>query len=843
MISPENDIVKYPILNIKNITETFNGLILASGRNGVYEINPENKNFRIIEDLEPSKKSLEYSSIYALQETKSKNLILGTNGAGLIFYDRLTNKIKKFNMNSGLPSDIVQGVILDSNDFIWASTTKGLVNIKIKNNDTLIDIYDKKDGLASTEYNYGSFSKLDKNLFAFGGVDGVTFFNPKEIIAKNYKPNLVFEEFKLSNKVVKPSEKPLDKHINETQKIVLKSNENSIEIKFTGIQHATSNKMKYSWILEGFENDWSKPSANNFATYTNLESGKYTFKVIAINKYNNESNQRVIGLTVLSPWWNTTLAFVVYVILLIILIVGIIHFSTVIIKKKNADDQIEFFNNITHEIKTPLTILMSSLENVTNENKEGESNRQIKATVKRLTSLFEQMLNFHKVTSQDTIYQNVSKIKVNKYLEARVKNFKPLTEERDIIIKIENNWPQDIFYYYKDVFDKITLNLLSNAIKYSYDKGVIKIKLDLTNKGELKLQIIDNGFGIPKDQQEFILKRYYRARNAINSQKPGTGLGLIMTKKLIEKTGGSISFKSIENKGTTFTVLLKNLNDLYKESAIDNVEYIKKEQEAEDQLELDRFSDAKILIVEDNDELRSILVETLGNYFLIFEANNGKEGLESASQNFPDIILTDLIMPEMDGMEMAKKIKTDINLNHIPVFMLTVLQNSTQKLESIESGVSEYLEKPVDFKLLLAKIVNTLKFQRKLREKYVHDNDSENAILFRTQKDQDFLSDLENKVIENIENNSFSVHDLSHSFGMSRTSLYMKLKNLVDLSPQDFIIHTKLKHAKNLLIKGHLSIKEVAYSSGFSNPKYFSTSFKKFYKVTPSGFLNSLKQE
>ena len=438
--------------------------------------------------------------------------------------------------------------------------------------------------------------------------------------------------------------------------------------------------------------------------------------------------------------------------------------------------------------------------------------------------------------------QNVSKIKVENYLKARIKNFEPLTKERNLEIKIENNWPETIFYYYKDVFDKIFLNILSNAIKYSFEGGTIKVKLQKIANGELKLQISDEGFGIPKDQQKFILKRYYRARNAINSQSPGTGLGLIMTKKLIEKTGGTITFDSVENKGTTFTIMLKNLVDLYKKTEVVETEKLKNEQTVEEQLQLDMFSDAKILIVEDNDELRSLLVESLGNHFLILEASNGKEGIEMALQNFPDIILTDLIMPEMDGMEMSKKLKQNINLNHIPVFMLTVLQNSTQKLESIESGVAEYIEKPVNTKLLLAKIVNTLKFQRKIREKYVNDSDTENATVYRNKKDKEFLEDLESKIIENIENNSFSVHDLSKSFGMSRTSLYMKLKNLVDLSPQDFVIHTKLKHAKNLLIKGQMSIKEVAYSSGFSNPKYFSTSFKKFYGKTPTGFLDSLKK-
>ncbi|QOD61961.1 response regulator [Polaribacter haliotis] len=842
-ISPSGNIKEFPILHIKSITESNNGTILAAGRSGIYRINPKNNNFRIIEDLEPSKNSLAYSSIQSVAETSNNNLIIGTNGAGIIFYNAASKEIKKLNINSGIPSDIVQGVLLENNNSIWTSTTRGLVHVQIRKKDTIINVYDKKDGLASTEYNYGSYAMLAENLMAFGGVNGVTLFNPKNIIIQEQKPKLVFDEFKLFNKDIKPSEKPLGKHINETSSIILKSNENSIEMEFTGIQHSASSKMKYSWILEGFDENWSEPSINNFASYTNLNSGKYTFKVKAINKYNFESDVRTVQIKVSSPWWNSSSAFLIYGIIFILLIIGIVYFTTVIMNKKNADDQIEFFNNITHEIKTPLTILMSSLDNITNENSDTtkDSNKRIKTTVKRINSLFEQMLNFHRVTSQDSIFQEVSKVDVNKYLKGRINNFKPLTEERNISIEVNNNWPDQIFYYYKDVFDKIILNLLSNAIKYSFDNGKIIINLYKTSKGELRIEIADQGIGIPKDQQKFILKRYYRARNAINSQRPGTGLGLIMTKKLVEKTGGNISFESLENKGTTFTIHLKNLISEYRENTIKEKEIIPIENAIEEQTELDKFSDAKILIVEDNDELRGLLVEKLGTYFQIFEASNGVEGIEIASQHFPDIILTDLIMPEMDGMEMAKQLKENINLNHIPVFMLTVLQNSTQKLESIEAGVSEYIEKPVDIKLLLAKILNTLKFQIKLREKYVQDSDAENASLYRTQKDQDFLKDLENKILENIENNSFSVHDLSKSFGMSRTSLYMKLKNLVDLSPQDFVIHTKLKQAKNLLIKGQLSIKEVAYSSGFSNPKYFSTSFKKFYGKTPSAFIESLK--
>jgi len=845
VLRKDNTVETYPIRNINAINESKSGVILAVGRNGVYEINDIKKVFVLIEKTRSNKNSLAYSTLTAIDEIDSQKFALASNGAGLIFYDSKNEIIKKLNMSSGLPSDIIQGLVIQDNNNIWASTTRGLAHIITTATDTTINVYDKRDGLASTEFNYGGYAKLNDSLFAFGGVDGVTLFNPYKIKGYNYRPFVVFDDFKLFNKVVKPGEKEvLKKHINETKEIVLENKQNSIEIEFTGITHGTPSKVNYSWKLEGFEKDWTSPSNIGSAIYTNLSSGDYTFRVKASDKYGNFGDERAIAITILSPWWATNNAFIIYFLVGIGIVFLIIHFTSVVVKKRNADEQINFFNNITHEIKTPLTILLSSLDNVTESAKSNdESKKRIKSTVKRINSLFEQMLNFQRFTSVDDLSLDISKIDLDEYFKKRINNFSPLTKERNIEIIINSKWDDPYFYFDKDIFDKILLNLISNAIKYSFDKGEIKIYLYKTTLKELKIEIVDFGLGIPKDQQKFILNRYYRARNVINSQKPGTGLGLMMVKKLLDKTGGTISFTSEENKGTTFTVVLKNLKYEYDkkisslDSAInDNHDII------QDQSEIDEFSDSKILIVEDNDELRGLLVNTLGVHFQTFEAVNGKQGLEIASQVYPDIILTDLIMPEMDGMEMSRKLKDDINLNHIPVIMLTVLQNSAQKLESIETGISEYIEKPVDMKFLLAKLINTLKWQKKLREKYIHDNESDNASLFRNKNDQEFLKSLEDKIIEDIENESFSVHDLSASFSMSRTSLYMKLKNLVDLSPQDFIIHTRLKFAKKLLIEGNYSIKEVAYHSGFSNPKYFSTSFKKFYKTTPSAFIDSLKK-
>jgi len=844
VISSNNSISTYPIQQIKSIVETNSGDILTSGRHGVFKINHQLKTFGFIEDLLPSKNSLAYSTVNTVVETEDNTLVLATNGEGIVFYNPKDKSIKRLKVNSGMPSDIIQGVILNSKDNIWVSTTKGLANIKMTKTDTIVNVYDKKDGLASTEFNYGSFKKLDDDVMAFGGVDGVTVFKPNEVKNESYKPRLVFDTFKISNKIIRPSDEPLKQHINKTKRITLKHTENSIEIHFSGVLHSSSSKVKYSWQLEGFDETWSVPTNTNFATYTNLNPGYYTFKVKAGNKYDSYSDVRQLKILIDSPWWATNKAYFLYFLAFIGLLYAIIHFTSFVIKKKNADDQIDFFNNITHEIKTPLTILISSLDNVTDGvTAADDSKKRIKTTVKRINALFEQMLNFQKVTTKDdATVLDISRIDVLSQIQQRIKNFEPLTKSNNIKIVVNNNFNDD-FYFDKDAFDKIMLNLLSNAIKYSFENSTITVSAKKTETGNLELQIADEGVGIPEDQQKFILKRYFRARNAINSQRPGTGLGLMMVKKLIEKTNGSIHFTSEENKGTTFTIHLKNFSKEYKGASSNSEKTPRtKINTNEDESDLLEYSDSKILVVEDNNELRQLLVERLGNYFQVFEATNGNEGFEQAKNIFPDIILTDLIMPKLDGLEMSKKLKADISLNHIPIFMLTVLQNSEQKLESVEIGISEYLEKPVDIKYLLAKITNTLKWQRKLRKKYVQDNDFDRAEVFRNKNDQEFLTNLENKVIENIENNNFSVHDLSSSFGMSRTSLYMKLKNLVDLSPQDFVIHTKLKHAKNLLIRGEFSIKEVAYQSGFSNPKYFSTSFKKFYGMTPTGFLDSLKK-
>jgi len=832
----------YPITDVKTIIEAKDGQIIVGTRDGIYIINDELKQFNKIQGLF-SKDFLANAKINTIYQDTTGQLIVGTNGAGLIFYHPDTKIKSVLNVSKGLPSDVIQGVLAINDHDIWISTTRGIAHINTKSKDTIINTYDKNDGLAFTEYNFGSYAKINDSLFAFGGTEGVSLFNPNKIKVQLSKPNLIFDAFKLSNKLVKPGQKPLKLHINETKEINLQHNENTFEISFTGIQHNNPEHIKYSWKLEGFDQAWTPPGYYDFATYTNLNPGTYIFKVRAFDNYGTPGPIRQIKINIKSPWWATGWAYLIYALLVMGIIMAVIHFTSVIINKKHADEQISFFNNITHEIKTPLAVLISTLDNITEKTESDEqTNKRIKTTVNRIKSLFEQMLNFHRVTSDKYFSDEVQKIDLDLLLNRIIHNFRPLIKKRRLNIEVNNKWGDKPFYFNLEIVEKILQNLLSNAIKYSFDDGKIQINTGKTKQGELRIQVIDEGMGIPKDQQKYILNRYYRARNVINSQRPGTGLGLIMVKKLIDKTGGNIKFVSKENKGSKFTVTLKNLFKKYqpvkKEKEV-NEQHVR--QEIEDQTDTSAFREAKILIVEDNDSLRESLAKTISHYFQVFEAKNGKEGLAVARQIYPDIILTDLIMPEMDGMQMAKIIKEDISLNHIPIFMLSVLTQPEHKMKSAETGITSYFEKPVDIKYLLAKILNTLKSHKKLRDKYIHESDLDIANSYRNKNDREFLKKLEKIILDNLENDNFSVHDLANEMGMSRTSLYMKLKNLVDLSPQDFIIHTKLRLAKKLLIQGTMSIKEVAYSSGFSNPKYFSTVFKKFYKMSPRAFLESLK--
>ena len=819
---------EYNISDIRDINQRFDGKIIATGKEGVFIVDPQSNKFEKIDLLNEENKIIQFNTINTFVSNE-KELILGTNGAGLLSYNWQTKKTK--NLNNGLPSNIIQGIIEYNKDY-WISTTKGISVLTFSNDDYTIKNFTKTDGLSSSEFNYGAFAKLSNNEIAFGGLDGVTLFNPEKIKSRNIQPKIYFEDFYLDNELVK-DEKILPRQINEVDEINLKYNQNSFGFKFVGILQGFASKVKYTYKLEGFDENWSDPNSKTQVNYTNLSPGEYNFLIKSSDEQGNFGKERSIKININSPWYASGFAYVVYLLLLIIAIYALINIIKILEIKKNKEEQISFFNNITHEIKTPLSILLNSLED-----KNNDQNNRVKSSIERINSLINQMLNFQRFSISENTTLQISKINVNDFINNIINDFQPLLKQKNLAIEVQNSFSKELFYYDEDFLNKIVFNLISNAIKYSFEDNKILINLESVEENKLLIKVKDFGIGIPKEAQKNILTKFFRAKNVMNNQFSGTGLGLMIVKNIVEKSNGKITFKSSDNKGTIFKVTLPSFEKLYSESTILNRDL----SEIEINQEIEKYSDKKVLVVEDNDDLRDYLVKTLENYFLVYEAKNGKEGLDLASKIYPDLIFTDYMMPEMDGFEMCLKLKDDINLNHIPIFMLTALHNTMHKKHSTEIGVTEYIEKPLNISFLLAKTISVFSWQENIREHYKHQTDIDIAGKNKNLKENEFLSNLEAIILDKIKDESFSLQDICNIIGMSRTSLYMKLKNLIDLSPQDFIIHTKLKYSKKLLIEGDSNIKEVAYASGFSNPKYFSTSFKKAFGISPSEFIKNLNK-
>ena len=833
----------YPVNNVKVIVESVQGKILTGSKDGLSIIDDATHSLDAYTDIIPKKKA-SHTKINTIAQIDKNNLVLGTGGGGLVFFNTQTHDKRILDVNKGLSSNIIQGIILQNPHNLWVSTSKGINHIITRENDTLIYLYDKNDNLAENEYITGSYLKINDSLFAFGSIDGVTLFNPYLIKEKALVPTIVLDKFELLYDRGNQNQNILKKHINQTEKIKLASDQNSFVIKFTGIHLRHPSKIKYTWMLKGFSDKWSTPDANSSVNFTNLDPGIYTFKVKALNRFGDASPEKQLIIEILPPWWATKTAFGLFFILAMLLIYFTFWFYKIYLNKKHSEEQITFFNNITHELKTPLIVLLSSLEKISKQfDHKNQDNKYLIKNIKRINSLFEQMLNYQRVAHERSFVEEINEINVDELLHKIIDSFKPLIEKRGLQVIVHNKWGDKPFYFNRESFEKILQNLLSNAIKYSHDKGKIYIHIK-RKQHKLILEVTDEGIGIPKDQQKNILKKYFRARNVINSHTPGTGLGLMMIKKLIDQVNGKISFVSEENKGSKFIVQLKSNKTAYKKSLYTHEKKTTiTRNQLPDKNKFAEFKDRKILIVEDNAELRNSLKDILQNYFEVFTASNGEEGLEKAMEIVPDIILTDLIMPKMDGIEMAKRIQMDNNLNHIPIFMMTVMAKSNYQLKSIEAGIDAYIEKPLHIDILLSRISNALQRQNKLKKRFQQVSESEMAYQFRNQHDQEFIDRIRKIILDNLDNNAFSVNDITAELGMSRTSLYLKLKKIIDMSPQDLIVQIRLEKSKQLLIEGDLSIKQIAYSVGFSNSKYFSTVFKKYYGLSPTEFLKSLKDK
>lgn len=819
--------------------------------------------------------SLSNDGVLSIYQSKIGELWIGTYGGGLNKFDLSKEKFEQYRIKNGLPSDVVYGILEDGSGNLWMSTNNGLskfnpVNGTFKN-------YEVTDGLQGNEFNQGSYYKTKTGEMIFGGPNGFNFFHPDNIKNNLCPPQIVITDFQLLHKPVSIGYDSLfgrtilQNSISKTEQIELSYDDNIISFEFTSLDFRNPKKNKYAYIMEGFDEDWTHTDASRrIATYTNLDPGEYTFKVKGSNNDGiwNEAGTS-LKIIINPPWWETWWAYFSYAAAIIIIMLLVRQYDLkrqklkqqLELEREHADkleeiDQMKsrFFTNISHEFRTPLTLILGPAEKIISETIDTNAGKQaglIKRNANRLLDLINQLLDLSKIEA-GKLKLEASRSNLSSFVKGIAEAFETIAEKKDITLKIQIEKQNIDAYFDKDKMQKIVTNLLSNAFKFTMESGEVELKLFETARNSVMLSVRDSGVGISEKDLPKIFDRFYQSDSSTTRESGGTGIGLALTKELVELHGGKIAIDSKEGEWTEVTVDLPHGKDHLREDQIVKLEgedlaereifirdYTPDTTEIQDS-EIIKIDKNIVLVVEDNYDVREFIRDSIGAEFSVVEAINGEQGLRKAEKYIPDLIISDVMMPKMDGYEMMHRIKRDEKTSHIPVILLTAKSDRDSKLEGLGLGADDYLTKPFDTKELIARIKNLIETRILLQQKF------SSGTIVQKLKDKSGLSPLDEKfmtkimeVIEaHLSEEEFSIEEISEEIGMSRAQFYRKLKALTGKSPSLFLRTIRLNKAKEMIQSKELSISEISYKVGFASPAYFSRCFKDEFGYPPSGLNN-----
>ena len=870
--------------NAKVIVQDSKGrLWVGTDGGGVTILKPtaDGGNYTVVQQLlhYPNFNSLSDNRINCIYEDSDCMMWIGT-GNGLDKYDPENNRFIDLGTQRELKASPVVAVVEDWSGFLWISTKKGISKLDRKSlkarNFTL------QDGLQSNEFSDGTFFKSNhqKKLF-FGGNNGFNAFDPKSILAEKTLPNTVLTRLQVLNRLVNINEEVngriiLSKPLYLTPEIELTHGDKGVAIEFAGLHYSNPKANKYAYLLEGFDKDWVYTDATRrLATYSNLEPGEYTFKVISANcdgVWNKVP--ATLKITVEPPFWESSWAYLIYTLLLALIAYWYHYYSTrfTMLKSRLAyeslvhdkehelqQNKLQFFTNISHEIKTPLTLILAPLDRLLgmfSANSPVHSQLlTMKMSSERLLKLVNQLLDFRKLETGNAAL-NPERKDIVAFLKRMTSSFSDAARTKNIDLRFRQKMESCVFFYDEDKLEKVISNLLSNAFKFTPSKGKITVRLSFTDKEDGQfavVEVVNTGQGIPEEQRDLIFLPFRQARgNTVG----GTGLGLAYSKALIELHGGTISVDSSSGSEgeaeTCFTILLPLLTEadvfngdikLTADSAGEQLEE-PSSPNSTPELKLDEQPNSpktngrlpQLLIVEDNIELRAYLKAYFESEFKVFEADNGVEGLKMALKELPDLILSDVMMDEMDGYGFCRRIKDDLKTAHIPLILLTAKTPVEAELEGFETGADDYITKPFNLAVLTARVKSTIASRNKLREKYRREISKPSNSDIPLSSDERMLKRLYEYLEEKMTDSELRVEDICAGVGVSRSQLYKKLRELTGLSLSEVIKEIRFRRAKQLLKEGKFSVNEVAYMVGFSDADYFRRCFKAEFAITPSEF-------
>lgn len=842
---PEKNYHKiFPLKNINLILQRKNGELVVSSDSKMVILSKELSNLQSYEVYTKKNQTHELRGISDLFEDQYGTLWVASQSAGLL---RLKdNVLIHRSFDTPHYSRRVCSIQEDNQRRIWLSTNDGLFYFEKKRQ----NLNNFSHQAIKNEFKVAVSSKNSLGTLAFGGYKSITIIHPDGIKKDDMKVNVYLDELMISERLVTPIDSDiLSKKLNNTSEITVPYDQNFIDITFTAPHYEPFHSVYFQWKMDGVDKNWRKPTLARTASYSDLSEGNYTLHIRAVDENATPiSEQRTLEITIKPPYWKSIYAYALYLSILSALAYGIYRYTKLVFKRRESLKKMSFFTRVAHDIKTPLSLIIAPLHDLIQRIDDAEQQKQlhlIEKNTRRILRLTDQLVNFESVSRESLRSESFDVIKLTK---DAIETFEPLLDDKKLTIQFHSHEKQLNVALDKDKVDKVIYNLISNAVKYS--KEETEITVSISKKGQIfELKVQDCGIGIPQKQQKYIFKEYYRADNAINSNVSGSGIGLMFCKKLVELMDGVIDFVSSE-KGTTFTVTLPIiLADVQQKEDVQ--ESIVENQQSTYSHLTKGGTKRHLLLVEDNTELRSYLRQELSKHFYITEAANGEEALAKLEEKEGiEMVLSDFMMPRMGGLELCSKIREHEKLSDTIFILITAVNDEAVKIQGYQVGVDAYLEKPFNIDGLKARMERLFKKQEKFKREIsllmekAYTKQAEEEEEKPVQKPQDeFLNTVLEHINENINDSGFSVSQLCDTVGMSHPAFYRKMKKVTGYSPKEFIDLIRINRAKNLLVTGMHTISEVAYDVGFSDPKYFSTVFKKHVGITPSGYIKQESQK
>jgi signal transduction histidine kinase/ligand-binding sensor domain-containing protein/DNA-binding response OmpR family regulator len=881
VFNTQNSPICFNYLNSISVDENDN--LWLSSANGLIYYDPVQKRSKCYYNDPENPSSISANHIVStFRDSRGMFWICTTNGLNLM--DPVKDNFRIFREKDGLPSDRVLRILEDNNSDLWVSTKNGISKLIIGESKETgsrtykFVNYGLSDGLQGKEFNETSALKTTDGELWFGGPDGLNVFLPPEIKEDSTPARIILTDLRIDNKTIKYGEYVnkrilLDKPVFSTDELILKYKENSITLDFVALNYFFPEKNEYSYNLEGLNDKWiNTRGKENFAVFSNLKNGNYIFRVKCTNS-DGVWNQDAVSLKikVLPPFWKSMFAYLVYFVLISSLL-AILRFLTLSrerIKARLEQEKIEsqhtheidsmkikFFTNISHEFRTPLTLILSPVEMLMMQWKGKPEEKYLHLIVqnaRRLLFMVNELLDFRKMEVQGFVY-NPSLGDIIAVIEGSVSSFQDLADQRHIKLNFHSDIPEFNTFFDKDKLEKILLNLLSNAFKFTHTNGCITVSVlpheEEYNKVNEKpsrviIKVKDTGMGIPQDKINNLFSDFYQPVSSVSGDM-GTGIGLSLVKEFTKLHGGEISVESVQGKGSCFTVSLpvavnkKSHNNDFPEDGIELFDD-KPSGILSNEADFNKKEKPVLLIAEDNDDLRFYMKDNLQTQYDVYEAADGEEALCIILKVIPDLIISDIIMPRLTGVELCKRIKNDKRTSHIPFILLTARSNPEAQFEDMETGADDYIIKPFNFQILEARISNLINTRRNLRLHFTNNLNIEPKDITITSLDEQFVQKSLDLVEKNISNADYTVEELSRDLGMSRTLLYKKIIALTGKSPLEFIRSLRLKRAAQLLQKSQLNVSEVAFRVGFNDPKYFRKHFKNEYGMIPSLYSEQFK--